>query len=675
MQLRAIALVPILLVSLLLTSCGSVPVAQELQPTPTAVTPSTMPPTATIAAATHTLVPTLVPTPTLSPTDAPTATIVPPAKGATLIKPTTAALPSAVTTDATAQTQGIQGDQIVFRSSRTGNSDIYLTNTTGDQLVRLTTSDAAESGPVGSPDGQRITFVVEELGHTNGPGPTDIWVMNADGSQRRQLTTDQELKQAPAWSPDGQRIAFDDVRDIWVMNADGSNRIQLTNDDANDQHPSWSPDGRRLVFSSTRTQQRGEQLFVINSDGTQLVQLTDSPSTNRTPVWSPEGSSIAFVSDRSSSGQSNIFVMRADGSDVRQITDGELPVLDLGWSPDNQYLVFSRGSEGSVNTGYNIDLFFVRADGTNLTRISKNKAVDDQPSWINTSSSTTQRPTNGTTLPGSLVYSANKQRFRVNLQTGTTQIIGGAPPAGSFVGPNEQRYWLQTEPSGADTSFTIFASARDGTKRTPLLTHQQFYRAFPEMNEPPQRLSLSADGTQLFFDPCNGDELGRRCQIFAFQLATREVRDLQFPAGWGATMAPDGKRALGTGKFYRPEGGAYFPTVLFTQDGPGNELQPGSPSNIVWLENGNVVYSTSSSWSGTASDANLVLGDRAGTPIRVLVSATEIADLALAPNGQHIAYLTDEGHELWVIDITGTKPQRIAVLPPGATDLLWSPNK
>lgn len=63
------------------------------------------------------------------------------------------------------------------------------------------------------------------------PGESSIYVMNSDGSGLTRLTHDGRIEISPIWSLDGRQIAYERARrgwDIWVMGADGSNRQNLT---------------------------------------------------------------------------------------------------------------------------------------------------------------------------------------------------------------------------------------------------------------------------------------------------------------------------------------------------------------------------------------------------------------------------------------------------------------
>ncbi|MCK4234381.1 PD40 domain-containing protein [candidate division WOR-3 bacterium] len=76
-------------------------------------------------------------------------------------------------------------------------------------------------------------------------GNFDIFVMDTEGQNLRRLTTDPGRDTEPTWSPDGKQIAFISDRSgrnqIWVMNADGTNQHQLTHGDLICDSPCWSP--------------------------------------------------------------------------------------------------------------------------------------------------------------------------------------------------------------------------------------------------------------------------------------------------------------------------------------------------------------------------------------------------------------------------------------------------
>jgi len=192
--------------------------------------------------------------------------------------------------------------RIVFSSDRDDDLELYVMNTDGSGVIRLTNSPGADGVSSGawSPDGSRIVFTsVRDDPHG------DIYVMNADGSGVVRLTNDPAFDSAPAWPPDGSRIAFlrsfgtpdDSISDIYLMNAaDGSGIVKLTNpgldpgNGFNNGAPAWSPDGSRIAHGSAIS-----MVNIISADGAALgsagVQLWSNPT------WSPDGTAIAWASE------------------------------------------------------------------------------------------------------------------------------------------------------------------------------------------------------------------------------------------------------------------------------------------------------------------------------------------------------------------------------------------
>jgi Tol biopolymer transport system component len=135
---------------------------------------------------------------------------------------------------------------------------------------KFLTSTTIESGPQFSPDGSKIVF------ESTRTGASEIWLCRSDGSNLIQLTHLNTVTGTPRWSPDGEQIAFDSRApgnaEIFVMDSRGGSMRQLTHEPSADVVPSWSHDGRWIYFISDRS---GDwQMWKMPSNGGAAVQVT-----------------------------------------------------------------------------------------------------------------------------------------------------------------------------------------------------------------------------------------------------------------------------------------------------------------------------------------------------------------------------------------------------------------
>ena len=270
--------------------------------------------------------------------------------------------------------------QIVFRAhGRDGNqSDIYVMGINGGRQRNLTKHAIAnEVHPAWSPDGRKIVFVSDRDGNSN------IYVMDTDGKNVQRLTDHPLKDNKPAWSPDGKKIAFNARQhdqknfDIYVMDADGKNVQRLTNHPASDTDPAWSPNGRKIAFDSGR--EGNTDIYVMDADGGNMRRLTHHLAFEIMPAWSPNGRKIAFVS-YGQGRDSEIYIMDADGENIVQLTTcpAQYPV----WSPDGKQLVFESNKNPDGVPNSDPEIYVIDANGENERQLTRNRTGDLEPDWF-----------------------------------------------------------------------------------------------------------------------------------------------------------------------------------------------------------------------------------------------------------------------------------------------------
>lgn len=207
---------------------------------------------------------------------------------------------------------------------------------------------------------------------SNRSGDHELWVMNPDGSNQTNITNSPAFDHDPSWSADGEKIVFQSERgegddEIWIMDADGGNPVQLTDNDWQDYDPVLSPDGSRIAWTSLRDSPNGD-IFVMNLDGSDPVNLTPGLLGEGNATWGPNNL-IAF---NSISGPAGIYTMQPDGSEITPLANG----FDPNWSPDGELIVFS-----SLRDGGAAELYVMDADGGSQTRITNTDDYEEGPAW------------------------------------------------------------------------------------------------------------------------------------------------------------------------------------------------------------------------------------------------------------------------------------------------------
>lgn len=242
--------------------------------------------------------------------------------------------------------------------------DIWLMNGDGSGSRRLTRHPSSESDPSWSPDGSRLVFRAESALH----------LIGADASGRREVAPEGVH---PVWSPTGNVIAFTRNRDGYLVNADGTGSRRLLKDGFPGD---WSPDGKKIAVSD------GYEVSVIGADGSGRRRVSRAGSHDYEPDWSPDGKRIAFGGVRGEAVTTvNVYVIDADGTDERRLTSfqqGEdgcfyAAIRGIDWSPDGEWIAFAMAYVGCDKLG---DIYFVRPDGSDLTRLTTSGFAVD-PAW------------------------------------------------------------------------------------------------------------------------------------------------------------------------------------------------------------------------------------------------------------------------------------------------------
>ena len=105
-----------------------------------------------------------------------------------------------------------------------------------------------------SPDTRKVLFGISYESVEQNKSNNDLYVMDSDGSNLERITRTAGSEGNAVWINQGKQIAFtyavDGVPQLWVMNADGSGRKQVTEIEKGVEGFLFSPDEKSVMIIS-----------------------------------------------------------------------------------------------------------------------------------------------------------------------------------------------------------------------------------------------------------------------------------------------------------------------------------------------------------------------------------------------------------------------------------------
>ena len=207
------------------------------------------------------------------------------------------------------------------------NYDIFSKNLLSGKIERLTNSVGYDAEASYSPDGQKILFssnrhvynshlslgLQKEL-ETNPSSFNELYIMDSSGENIQRLTTVKGYDGGPFFNSDGDEICWrrfspsGHTAEIFSMNLNRLKPRQLTKLDSMSWAPFFHPSNQYLIFSTNIHGFENFELYIVDKDGKKdPIRVTERDGFDGLPTFSPDGRTISWTSNKTPSGNSQIF--------------------------------------------------------------------------------------------------------------------------------------------------------------------------------------------------------------------------------------------------------------------------------------------------------------------------------------------------------------------------------
>ncbi len=485
----------------------------------------------------------------------------------------------------------------------------------------------------------------------------DLFLCDIAAGKCKTIASHPALDYDAVFSPDGRWLVFTSERsgnaDLWALNlVSDSQPIQLTTADTMQDAASFSPDGRSLLFVDTTT--GNADIFIMPFDPPEpqkafshAKNLTQNPAGDFRPSFSPDGEWIAFSSDRN---RSFLEMLRTNKGD------------DL-WALSGEQVKETVGGE----------IYLMKADGSNLKRLTNANGWDGSPAWAR----------DGTSI---FFYSEREGAPRIwRMDANGENQIAVSPKANPALSPtvfpdgrlaysyaakegylpNAWRIGFVSA-GGSDSNATIFADLDcRGPKIHPGMQQMVCYGT-------PEDKADRDDYFANSFLPTAGHSLVRlQDRILEVQGARRH-----FPA-----MSPDGRQIAAMKLLSSNEEEGTHIVIASTNDWKEREsFRPATPNfqfGLSWASDW-IVFSLGPPFAPANVPVQIWKVHPDGTGAVNLTGKSEVNNAwpDISQDGRRIVYRSgrDDNFEIYVMDADGTNVRRVTDHPARDTMPAISPD-
>jgi TolB protein len=176
---------------------------------------------------------------------------------------------------------------LYYTSYKLNHVDIFYHDLSTGERRAFARYGGSNMSPAVSPDGRQVAMILSK------DGWTDLYVSDSDGNDLRRLTKSPQDESSPCWSADGRWICYAskdrEHRALRKISpAGGQSQVISTSGMPSPTEPDWSPDNNWIAFT---VQYRDFQICVVPAAGGTATGLV----TGEDPSWAPNSRTLIFA--------------------------------------------------------------------------------------------------------------------------------------------------------------------------------------------------------------------------------------------------------------------------------------------------------------------------------------------------------------------------------------------
>lgn len=233
--------------------------------------------------------------------------------------------------------------------------DIFESDLNGKNIKRLTKELGYDAEGSYSPNGKLIAFASnrsmysdkfsddeKKIMEKDASYAMEIYIMNSNGTGVKRLTNTRGYDGGPFFSADGKKITWrrftpDGNRaEIYTMNIDGSEQKQITQLNSLSWAPYFHPSGEYVIFGTSVLGYANFELFMVDAEGRgKPVRVTNTDGFDGLPTFSPDGKKISWT-HRNEKGESQIYLADWDHEQARKLVNATVPMQKVALNLSSQ---------------------------------------------------------------------------------------------------------------------------------------------------------------------------------------------------------------------------------------------------------------------------------------------------------------------------------------------------